>query len=140
MSLTLSSAARSAMATALLAEIDGGSGAATLQVRSGSRPAGPGTTATGDLLLEFTLADPSFTESGGVLTLDNDPVPAAEGEAAGTATWFRILDSDGTAVIDGKVSASGGGGDIIISTTTVSVGLDVDLNSGTLTVGAGTAD
>jgi len=140
MTLTLSTATRSAAAVAVLGEIDGGSAAATLQIRSGSRPAGPGTTATGDLLLEFTLADPSFTESGGVLTLDATPALAAEGLDDGTATWFRILDSDDVAIIDGKVSVSGGGGDIIISTTTVSVGLDVEITAGTITMPAGTAD
>lgn len=142
MSLTLSNALRSDMADAVTDAIDAGTGAGALQVYSGSRPAGPDTAVTSQtLLLEFTLADPSFGgAANGVITLDNSPALTAEGVAAGTATWFRLLDSDDTAVVDGKVSASGGGGDLILSTTTVSVGLDVEVSSGTITMPAGTAD
>lgn len=141
MSLTLSTAVRSAMATAVVNTIDGGSSNGLLRVYSGTRPAGPGTAVGVQvLLLEFDLADPSGSVSSGVITVDVTPAPAAEGLANGTATWFRVTDSDAVAVVDGKASASGGGGDLILSTTTVSVGLDVEVISGSITMPAGTAD
>jgi hypothetical protein len=136
MTLTLSTALRTTLADAILAAFDSGT-AATIQIRSGTRPAGPGTTASGTLLATVALGDPSFTESGGVLTIV-DP-DAVTGAADGTATWARLL-NDSTAVLDFQVTATGGGGDITLSTTTISTGLSVDITGGTITVPAGTAD
>lgn len=141
MSLTLSDAVRSAAASAIVALADAGAAAGKLRIYSGTRPAGPGTAITTQTLLaEFALADPAFTEANGVATLDATPALATTGLAAGTATWARILDSNNVARIDGKVTATGGGGDFIISTTTVSVGLPLTVSAGTLTMPAGTAD
>lgn len=140
MTLTLSAAARSAMADTLVDLLDAGSGAGTIEIRSGSRPAGPGTTATGTLLATVTLIDPAFgSASSGVATMaDPNAVTAV---ADGTATWFRAKDSSGTAVFDGKVTATGGGGDLTLATTTITTGLSVDITSGgTITQPAGTAD
>lgn len=142
MSLTLSNALRSAQANQVTAAADAGSGPGKIRIYTASRPAGPDTAVGAQTLLaEFTLADPSFASAvNGVITLDATPVLATTGLAAGTAAWFRLLDSTNTAVIDGKVSTSGGGGDLILNTTTVSVGLDLEITSGTITVPAGTAD
>lgn len=142
MTLTLSNTARSAGADAIGNLIEAGSGAGKLRIYNGSRPAGPGTAVSSQTLLaEFTLADPAFgSAASGVKTLDNDPVLTAEGVGDSTATWFRILDSNNVAYIDGRVTASGGGGDLTISTTTISTGLDLEVTGGTLTMPAGTAD
>lgn len=142
MSLTLSNAVRSAMADAGVDLLDAGSGAGKIRIYTASRPAGPDTAIGAQTLLaEFTLADPSFgAAANGVKTLDATPVLATTGLAAGTAAWFRALDSNNVARIDGKVTATGGGGDLEINTTTVSVGLDLEITSGTVTQPAGTAD
>jgi hypothetical protein len=142
MSLTLSNALRSAQANAVTALIDAGSGAGKCRIYNGTRPAGPGTAVTTQTLLaQFTLADPSFAAAvNGVITLDATPQLTATGVGAGTATWARFCDSDDTAVIDCKVSGSGGGGDLILNTTTISVGLDLSITAGTITMPAGTAD
>jgi len=142
MSLSLSTAARTAMVAALADLIDGGSGAGVIRVYTGSKPAGPGSAATGTLLLEFTLSDPAFpTRSAGVATLDVDPIPSDEGIADGTAGWFRALDSTeagstGLGVIDGTVTATGGGGDLTLNTVSITTGLVVEITSGTITVPA----
>mgnify|MGYP006976796087 CR=1 FL=1 len=134
MSLTLATSLRSALAAEIAAALDGGS----IEIRTGTRPANPGVAAGGTLLATVVLESPAFTESGGVLTLvDPDPVVAA---ANGTATWCRFLDSGGTAVMDGKVTATGGGGDLTLATTTISTGLTVDVTGGTITMPAGVAD
>jgi hypothetical protein len=139
MSLTLSAAARTVMVDALRVLIDAGSGAGTLQIRSGTRPAGPGTTATGTLLATITLTDPAFgAGSSGVSTM-GDPA-GVTAAADGTASWFRILDSNSVAVIDGKVTATGGGGDLTLGTVSLTTGLTIDVTGGTLTQPAGTAD
>ena len=141
MSLTLSNAARSAAADAVGNLIDVGT-VGKIRVYTTARAAGPDTAIGAQtLLVEFAVADPAFgAASSGVKTLDATPVLTGTGVAAGTATWFRVLDSANTAIIDGKVSASGGGGDMIISTTTVSIGLAVEITAGSLTMPAGTAD
>ncbi len=137
MTLTLSTALRTSIANAIQTAFDSGA-ACTIQIRSGTRPAGPGTTATGTLLATVALnSTASFTESGGVLTVV-DPA-AVTGVADGTASWARLL-NDSTAVMDFRVTATGGGGDITLSTTTISTGLSVDITGGTITVPAGTAD
>ena len=60
MALSLSTAARNAGVDAIVDLIDGGSGAGVLRIYSGSKPAGPGSSATGTLLLAYTLSDPAF--------------------------------------------------------------------------------
>jgi hypothetical protein len=136
MTVTQSTALRTALALAYLNAFDSGA-ACTIEIRTGTRPAGPGTTATGTLMATVALGDPSFTESGGVLTIVNPaPVTAV---ATGTATWARLL-RDTTAVMDFRVTATGGGGDITLATTSITTGLSVDVTGGTLTVPAGVAD
>ena len=51
----------------------------------------------------------------------------------GTASWFRLVDSDGS------VTATGGGGDLTLNTTTISIGLTVEITSGQITMPAGSA-
>jgi hypothetical protein len=117
--------------------LDAGSGAATIEIRSGSQPATANTTATGTLLATFTLADPAFgAASSGVATMASTP-RTTTGVAAGDAGWFRAKDSSGTAVYDGSVTATGGGGQIELATVTISVGLTVELTSATVTMPAG---
>lgn len=134
MTVFISGAARNAAANAVAALIDGGAAGGTLQIRSGSQPAGPDSTATGTLLAELTLADPSFgAASGGVAIAAGTPLTVTA-VASGTASWFRILDSNGVAVVDGSVGVSGA--DLIVNTVTVSTGLDVEITDGTLTMPA----
>jgi hypothetical protein len=142
MTLRVSTAARNAGVNAITALVDGGSGAGVLRIYSGSQPAGPGTSPSGTLLAAFTLSDPAFAAaSSGSAALDVTPAVATTGLAAGTATWFRLVDSTeaagtGLGVVDGSVTATGGGGDLTLSTTTVSVGLDVEITSLSITLPA----
>lgn len=141
MGLTLSDAVRTAMANAVVTTVDAGIGAGLLRIYDGTRPAGPGTAVGAQtLLLEYTLGEPFGTVAAGVITLDVDPALTDQGLAAGTATWFRLVDGSGgnVGVIDGSVTATAGGGDLTINTTTVSVGLDVEVTGGTITMPAGT--
>lgn len=136
MAIGLPTGSRNAMCDTLVDRFDAGSGAGKLEIRSGSRPASANDAATGTLLATVTLADPAFGSSAsGVATL-TDPA-AVLGVAAGTASWFRGLDSDNNTVCDGSVTATGGGGDLTLGTTTISVGLSVDVTGGTITMPAG---
>jgi hypothetical protein len=139
MTITLSNAARTAMCDALVDLLDGGSGAGYIEIRSGTRPATVATAVTGTLLAEVTLEDPAFgaASSGAATVADPDSVTAA---ATGTATWFRAYNSDDVAVFDGKVTVTGGGGDLTLATVDLVSGLSVDITGGTITMPAGTAD
>lgn len=133
MALSLATSARTAMCDALVDLLDAGSGAGTMQIRTGTKPATPNTAATGTLLATVTLVDPAFgAASSGVATLA-DP-GAVTAVADGTAGWFRALDSTGAAVFDGTVTATGGGGDLTLATTTVTIGLSIDVTGGTVTM------
>ena len=135
MTLSLANTARTAMCDALVDLLDAGTGAGTIEIRSGTRPANPNTTATGDVLATITLKTPAFgSASNGVATInDPDPVTAV---AAGTATWFRAYDGDGNAVFDGDVGVTGSGADLELATTSITTGLTVDITGGTVTVPA----
>lgn len=138
MATRLSNAARSAAADAVTALVNAGASAGKLRIYTGTQPAGPGTTTAETLLAEFTLNDPAYeAAANGVANLDTTPALTATGLAAGTAGWFRVVDSNAgsgaAGVIDGDVTD-----ELSMSTTTVSVGLTLTLSSGTYTQPAST--
>lgn len=139
MALSLPTAVRNALADTFVDRFDAGPGPGTIQIRSGTRPASANDTATGTLLATVTLADPAFGNSGASVVGRADLVDpaAATGVADGTATWWRGADSTGATVTDGSVTATGGGGDLTLNTTTISTGVSVDVTGGSITMPAG---
>lgn len=123
----LATSARNAAAGAVAALVDVGTGG-RIELRTGAQPATPNTVATGTLLVTIPLVKPAFGAAAAGTATGADPA-AANGVAAGDAGYFRVLDSAGAAVYDGSVTATGGGGDMTLSTITVSVGLSVDLTA-----------
>lgn len=142
MTVRISTAARNAAAGAIAALIDGGSAAGKLRIYSGSQPAGPDSSPTGTLLLEVTLNDPAFdAAAGGSAALDVSPALSGNGVANGTAGWVRLLTSTeaagtGLGVVDGSVTATGGGGDVTLVSTTIATGVPVNVTGITLTMPA----
>lgn len=128
MALTIAAASTQAMGAALATNIGA---AATIEIRSGTKPATPETAASGTLLATVAISG-SFTSTGGVLT-SADPA-AVSPAASGTAGHFRVKQSGGTAVLDGTVTATGGGGDMQLGSTTITTGVPVDLGVPTFTV------
>lgn len=128
MALTISAAAAQAMAAALATDIGSG---ATIEFRTGTRPATPETAATGTLLGTVAISG-SFTASGGSLTAA-DPA-AVSVVASGTPGYFRVKTSGGTAKVDGTVTANGGGGDAQFANTSWVSGGSIDLGVPTFTV------
>ena len=121
MALTITAAAANSMAAALATAIGS---AATIEIRVGTKPATPETAASGTLLVTVPITG-SFTASGGSITAA-DPASAAPA-AGGTAGYFRLKTSGGTAILDGTVTATGGGGDLQLGSTTITTGVNVDL-------------
>ncbi|MEO3922706.1 hypothetical protein ABGB07_02305 [Micromonosporaceae bacterium B7E4] len=142
MATRISTAARNASADAIVALINGGSGAGVLRIYTGTQPAGPGSSPTGTLLVSCTLSDPAFAGAvSGSAALDVTPSVTASATADGTAGWFRLLDSTeaastGLGVLDGSVTATGGGGELTLATTTITTGLTVTITAGTVTMPA----
>ena len=106
--------------------------AATLKIYDGTRPATGGAATT--LLGTFTCGTPFAPAAASGVLSPNLPA-STTGVAASTATWFRLSTSSGTQDIDGSVTATGGGGDMTLNTTTISIGLTLNVTSWTITRG-----
>jgi hypothetical protein len=129
MALALNALIRNAMGDAITTFT---AGSALLRIYSGSRPAtgGAATTLLAELTCNATFAPAA---SGGVLTL-NAITQDSSANATGTATWFRIVKSDGTThVMDGDVGTSGS--DLNLNTTSLVSGGPVAITSFVLTIG-----
>lgn len=135
MTIRLATTARNASTDAVVDLIDAGSGAGTIQVRTGSQPASAQDAASGTLLATITLGDPAFGASSVGVATATDPV-SVNASSAGTAGWFRVLDSDGATVFDGNVTVTGGGGDMTVANTSIASGQPVDVTSFTYTTPA----
>jgi hypothetical protein len=103
---------------------------AKLRIYDGVRPVtgGTATTLLAELICNATFAPGA---SGGVLTLN----AIASGTAStGTATWFRIVQTDGTThVMDGDVGTSGS--DLNFNSVSFTAGGTVSVSSFVITAG-----
>ena len=70
--------------------------------------------------------------ASGVLTL-NTITQDSSANATGTATWFRIVDSGATFILDGDVGTSGS--DLNLTTTSIVATQPVSVTSATITEG-----
>ena len=86
--------------------------------------------ATG-VLATVTLQNPAATISGSVLTLAGVPLSVAATDT-GTAALAEIRDNAGNAIVSG-LTVGTSGTDIIISSTAISSGQTIQVNSGTIT-------
>jgi hypothetical protein len=121
MALGFATTLRTNRATQVLNAIDGGTGAGTLNIYSGTRPATAAAITTQVLLGVLTFSDPCGTVTSGVLTF-SAITQDASADATGTATWFRVLDGSGSFVMDGAITVTGGGGDMTLNTTSITIG------------------
>lgn len=137
MAIRLPSASRDAACDAVTGRADLGAAAGKMRVYTGAQPASANDAASGTLLVDVPLPDPSFVSGGvGVNTL-NDP-GSVNATAAGVAGWARILDSDNNTVMDMSVGMTGSGADLIVTNTNLAVGQAFDiLSGGTVTMPAG---
>jgi len=105
---------------------------ALLRIYDGSRPAtgGAATTLLAELTCNATFAPAAVN---GVLTL-NAIADDTSANATGTATWFRIVQSDGsTHVLDGDVGTSGS--DLNLDSVSIVTGGTVSVTSFVITEG-----
>ena len=134
MAIGMASTLRNARLTEIIAAMDAGVGSATLKFYTGTRPATGAAITTETLLGTLTFADPVGTVTAGVLTFDAITEDSSA-DADGTATWARIQDSDLTFVMDLSVTATSGGGDIELNTTSIVTGGPIRVTSAQITEG-----
>jgi hypothetical protein len=104
---------------------------ATLKIYTGSQPAAGGA-ASGTLLVTINLpADAMSAASSGIAA----KLGTWSGTAGntGTAGWFRIESSSGTRWYDGSISATGGGGEIELTSVSITTSQVVAITSFTVT-------
>lgn len=132
----ISNAAAIAMCNAIVDLVDAGSGAGYVEIRTGTQPTNVDDAAVGTLLATLTLNDPAFGNAadaapGGQATA-NAITGDASADASGVATWFRVYDSDDTAIWDGSVGTSNA--DMILSDVSINIGEAVDITSWVVTM------
>lgn len=107
-----------------------------LRFLSGAAPATCATAETGTALANMTLpSDWLAAASGGSKALSGTWQDTSA-DATGTLGYWRIYDSSGTTChMQGTVTATGGGGDITVATTSITATQPFQITSFTLTDG-----
>jgi len=107
-----------------------------LRIYSGAAPANAAASATGTLLVEIDLPSDWLAAASSGSKVKAGTWTTGVGGAAngGTAGYFRVLDTAGTTThIQGTVTATGGGGDMTLDSTSITAGQAVTINTFTLT-------
>ena len=125
--LKYSNGTRDAQQTGLITYAGSGS---IIRLYDGTQPTNANTAISTQTLIVSLVVSGSFgTDSNGSITLGT--VTNGTAVASSTATFFRIVKSDGTTVVmDGSVGTSGA--DMNINSTTISSGQTVAITAGTI--------
>jgi hypothetical protein len=129
MALSLSTTLRNSRLDAITTAIGG---SALLRIYSGTPPLNVGTALSGNTQLAELTCNATFAPaaSAGVLTL-NAITQDSSADATGTASFFRILTSGGTAIVQGTVGTSNA--DLNLNAVALSSGAAVSVSSFTIT-------
>lgn len=131
MTLKYSASAKDSMGNGLLAYIDNGSSyqSAYIEIRSAPRPESANDEATGRLLAVLAFSNPAFVSFANGTTISDSITPDLSVNESGQASWFRIYNRDGQAVMDGDITGQGGGGDIQLENISLDEGSYLALNN-----------
>ena len=98
-------------------------------IYSGTQPANANTAITSQVLLvSMPIAGVFGTDVDGTLTLG--AVTPANASASGTASFFRIVKSDASVIMDGSVGLTAA--DLILNTVDIVASQSVDITAGTI--------
>jgi hypothetical protein len=122
MAVNYDTATKTARMAATILQIDANASPAKIEIC---------TAAFASVLVTITLADPSFTESSGVITMAGVP-KSGVASAAGTAAVARIKDGGGTTKVN-NLTVGTSGAEINLDSVTIAVAQTVTLTSGTIT-------
>ena len=133
MALAYATTLRNAQLDAIDDAVNAGSGAGTIKLYTGTRPATGGALSGNTLLGTLTFSSTAFgAASSGTITAASITSDSSA-DATGTATWFRVEDSDANFVMDGDVGTSGS--DLNLSTVSISAGATLEITSFVITAG-----
>jgi hypothetical protein len=125
--LKYSNGTRDAQQNGLISYAGSGS---IIRIYAGSQPANANTAITSQTLLVPLVISGTFgTDSNGTITLST--VTNGTAVATGTASFFRIVKTDGTTVVmDGSVGTSSA--DMNLNNTSIASGQTVSISAGTI--------
>lgn len=130
MALSFAANTANAMLDIIKTRIDLGSGAGTIKIYDGTPPANAGAAlSSNNLLATLTCSDPSAPSAASKTLTLSSITQDSSADATGTATFFRMLDSDANVVLQGSVTAVGGGGDLQMNTVSIVSGGPVQITS-----------
>jgi len=127
MAIEIAATGRVAMTDALLALADGGN----LHILAGASQ-DPDDAPVGTLLVNFVLPSPAYggaVDNGTRALATANPIASVNAAATGTAARYRILNSGAEVIMEGTVGLSGSGADMIIDATSITIGVQQNLNS-----------
>lgn len=109
---------------------------AVLKIRTGAPPADCSTADSGTALATLNLPSDWLAAASGGTKSKAGTWQDTSADATGTAAHFRVYASDGvTCHMQGTVTATGGGGDMTLDSTSITSGQQVTITAFTLTAG-----
>ena len=109
---------------------------AVLKFRTGAPPAGIGDADSGTVVATLSLPSDWMAAASGGTKAKSGTWSDTSADAGGKIAHFRIYASDGTTVhMQGTVSESGGGGDLIVDQDDVNLGQTVTVSTFEITAG-----
>jgi hypothetical protein len=117
------------LAQDVLDGIDATFNGGTLTIRTGAAP-GAGNAATGTVLATIPLAADAFNPASGPnKSAAGLPWTDTSADATGAAAHFRLVNGASTRVLEGTVTASGGGGDLQLTNVNLQAGNPVEITA-----------
>ena len=111
-----------------------------LDIYSGSQPAAANDVPSGTLLASITLPADAFAAAGSGAVAKSGTWSDSSANNTGTAGWFRLKTSADTgasstteARMDGSITATGGGGNMELDSTSITSGQAVTVSTFTIT-------
>lgn len=133
MTLQLSTNVRNAMLDAIETTVGT---SAILRIRTGSVPATCATADSGTVLATLSLPSDYLAAASGGSKAKSGTWEDTSADATGTAAHWRLYDSGGsTCHAQGTVTATGGGGDMTVDSTSFTSGQSFTVTTFTLTQG-----
>lgn len=125
----ITAAVANAMLDNGLGEVSAIADGGKLCIYTGTQPASGGGALSGNTLLAtLTMGTPAFAAASAGILVANAITPESNAPATGTATWFRLYESDGTTpLLDGSVGTSSC--DLNLSSTSIASGATVTATS-----------
>lgn len=132
MTYRLSTNSRNKACDAIVDEIDAGSGAGTIAIRTSTQPTNVGDADQGTLLGTLTFSDPAFGNSATGVATASAITSDTNADASGTAGHFRIKDSNAAIHSDGTCGL--GSGDMSFDNNVIVAGGTIACTAMTVTV------